>query len=472
MQSNYDVIVIGGGIAGLMAANQAIDRKLSTLLVEKGRDPHYPCNTRFAGGTYHACLKDVMSDPLELAKHMEVSSKGFISALHAQTIASNASRVIEWLQSIGMKFVQVSSAEHHRWAMAPQGRTQPGLSWKGLAGDVLLQTLADRFQQRGGEMVLDSRAVSLMTQNGACTGVRVNVNCSKSPSQVALNAKAVFIADGGFQSNLDLLKKYITPKPQDLKQRGGATGTGDGLQMAMEIGAQVTGMSSFYGHTLSKDAMHIDRLWPYPYLDSLVTAGIVVNAKGQRFLDEGRGGVYVANQIAHLDEPLSTFVIFDDSIWNGPGKQGLIPANPHVPNEGGAVYSASSIEALAGLCAMEEQQLSLSVAQYNLAIERDDFTHSVSPSRGHSKHKPLPILKAPFYAIPLCVGITYTMGGLLVNANSQVMHQSGEPIKGLYALGAASGGFEGGPEVTYVGGLIKGGVNALVSVEHFHASLQ
>jgi len=172
-----------------------------------------------------------------------------------------------------------------------------------------------------------------------------------------------------------------------------------------------------------------------------------------------------------LDEPLSTSVIFDDAIWNKAGKQGLIPANPHVPHEGGTVHQASSIEELAKVSAMDVDVLQETLSQYNESVERNDFANTVSLSRSHSKHRPQAILQAPYYSIPMCVGITYTMGGLAVTPNSQVIHQNGEPIKGLYALGASSGGFEGGPEVTYVGGLIKGGVNAMVSIEHFHASL-
>ncbi len=470
MNPQFDVIIIGGGIAGLIAANKAVDLGLKTILLEKGVSKHYPCNTRFAGGTYHVCLKDVMCEPSELVKLMHESSKGFISPMHASTLASNAARVIDWLKSIGMEFVKVSNAEHHRWAMAPQGRTQPGLSWRGLAGDVLLETLAERFCQLGGEMVLDARATALISNKGTCVGVKANLNNSKAATEITFMAEGIFIADGGFQSNLELLKQYITKKPNDLKQRGGATGTGDGIKMAMDIGAKVVGMSSFYGHTLSKNAMHIDRLWPYPYLDSLVTAGIVVDDKGHRFVDEGRGGVYVANKIAHLAEPLSTFVIFDKSIWLTAGQQGLIPANPHVVNEGGTVLSAMHIDELANLCKINKNNLKQSIDQYNENVVQNNFANTISPSRNNSKHRPQPIVNAPFYAIPMCVGITYTMGGLAVNPHSQVLHQNGQAIKGLYALGASSGGFEGGPEVTYVGGLIKGGVNAMVSMEHFHAN--
>ena len=118
-------------------------------------------------------------------------------------------------------------------------------------------------------------------------------------------ARAVMVADGGFQGNPELVGRYISKHPERLKQRGAGTGRGDGMTMAAAVGAELVGIDRFYGHTLSKDALTNDNLWPYPYLDSLVTAGIVVDADGKRFADEGRGGVYVANAVAQLDDPLS-----------------------------------------------------------------------------------------------------------------------------------------------------------------------
>lgn len=472
MSPQFDVIIIGGGISGLIAANRAVDYGLRALLLEKGASKHYSCNTRYAGGTYHVCLKDVMSVPSDLANLLHVSSRGYISLGHAQVLASNAAKLIDWLISVGMEFVKISDAEHHRWAMAPQGRTQPGLSWKGLAGDVLLERLAERLTLNGGKLILNSRVTDLLTKDGACIGVKVNMNNSGISTDVSFTSYGVFIADGGFQSNLDLLKKHITPRPNHLKQRGGATGMGDGLKMAVALGAQVVGMSSFYGHTLSKDAMFIDRLWPYPYLDNLVTAGIVVDEMGNRFVDEGRGGVYVANKIANLPDPLSTFVIFDDSVWQNEGKKGLIPANPHIPSEGGTVFCAMSVEELAEISHIHKENLKRCIDKFNVNVAKNNFKNSISPSREDSSYRPRPIVSPPFFAIPMCVGITHTMGGLAVNPFSQVLHQNGEVIKGLYAIGASSGSFEGGPEITYVGGLVKGGVNAMVSIEHFYTNLK
>ncbi|MBI2294120.1 MAG: FAD-binding protein [Betaproteobacteria bacterium] len=240
--------------------------------------------------------------------------------------------------------------------------------------------------------------------------------------------------------------------------------------MASAAGAALIGMDRFYGHTLSKDALTNDNLWPYPYLDALVTAGLVVDASGQRFVDEGRGGVYVANAVARLDDPLSAHVIFDGAIWEKAGRNGLIPANPHLEREGATICRADTLEALASAAQLPADTLKRTISEYNEAIAGKRLQSGYTPSRQTARYEACPIATAPFHALPMCAGITYTMGGISVNAHAQVLRAEGGVIEGLYALGAAAGGLEGGPEVGYVGGLAKGGVTALVAAEHVAAA--
>ena len=83
----------------------------------------------------------------------------------------------------------------------------------------------------------------------------------------------------------------------------------------------------------------------------------MVDAKGDRFTDEGRGGVYIANAIAQLSDPLSAVVVFDNAIWEGAGRAGLIPPNPHAPAVGGTLVSGADLEALARNLAMDPSHL-------------------------------------------------------------------------------------------------------------------
>jgi fumarate reductase flavoprotein subunit len=253
-------------------------------------------------------------------------------------------------------------------------------------------------------------------------------------------------------------------------QRNARTATGDGLQMAQAVGAATVGMNCFYGHLLSRDAMTNDRLWPRPYLDSLVVAGILVDAEGNRFANEGEGGVYAANAVARLADPLSSTLVFDQAIWEGPGTNAMIPANPLLPNAGGTLHRAATIPELAALAGLPPERLQLTVERYNEALQTGAL-EKLSPPRRTDRYKAWPIAKPPFYAAPLCTGITNTMGGIAVDQDGAVLDESGSPIAGLYAAGGATGGLEGGPSIGYVGGLIKAvfGLRAAEKIANFTA---
>ena len=144
----------------------------------------------------------------------------------------------------------------------------------------------------------------------------------------------------------------------------------------------------------------------------------------------------------------------DHAIWQGPGTSPLVPSNPHLPNAGGTLHRAKTLAELAALMGVPAQALQDTVAQYNQALESGTL-QQLSPVRRTDRHKPWPIKVAPFYAVPLCTGITNTMGGLMVDQDGAVLDKNGAVIPGLYAAGGATGGLEGGPSIGYVGGLIK-----------------
>lgn len=461
-----DVAVIGAGMAGLVSANRAAQLGLSALVLEQSDADRYLCNSRYTGGTLHVAMNDIMLDAAALAKHIEKSTQGFVHPDWVQLFAVDGRRVVRWLQDEGAKFLKASAMAHQSWVLAPPGRVRPGLDWEGRAGDVLLRNLEQSLNQRGGKIVRGARAQQLVVEEGRCVGVLAQ--CGGRTARI--DAKAVVIADGGFQGDAELVGEFITRHPDRLKQRGAGTGRGDGLRMARAAGVALVGTNRFYGHVLSIDALTNERLWPYPYLDALVTAGIVVNAGGQRFADEGAGGVFVANMISQLDDPLSAWVIYDHAIWDGPGKHGLIPANPHLPKEGGTVHQANDLATLARATGLPEATLTKSIAAYNDALA-SGAADKLDPTRSARKANPMPIRTAPFYAAPVCAGITYTMGGIAVDTHARALDANGTPLPGLYAAGAATGGLEGGPAVGYVGGLVKCGLTGLRAAEHIAQAL-
>ena len=466
-EKKYDVLVIGAGIAGMVSANRAAQLGMSVLVLEKGEEELYLCNTRYTGGAFHLCFRDSsIAPPDEIEAAIMASTSGWANRPLALSIIENAPRLISWLSEEGIRFMKASGAEYHNRTLAPPRPNQAGLHWQGRSGDVFLRTMLANLQRRGGTLQRGSRAVGI--ELDAASGVRVRV--LQNGEEKLISANAVVIADGGIQGNPDLLRKYIAPHPEKIFQRGAGTAIGDGLQMAQALGAASIGLECFYGHLLSRDVLTVPGLWPYPVLDIPATAGVVVGADGKRLVDEGEGGVFIANTVARLEDPQSTAAIFDDAIWNGPAAEGMVSPNPYFLNGGGKLVTAGSIAELAGKLGVPAPSLVATIDGYNTALASGQLA-SLSPPRRTDLHRAYPIKSAPFHAAPICPGITYSMGGLVIDASSQVLKPDGSPIPGVYAAGTTTGGLEGGPRVGYVGGLVKSGVTALKAAEKIAATL-
>ncbi len=462
-----DVIIVGGGFSGLVAANRMAQLGLKPLVLEKGTDEFYFCNGRLTGGAMHACYRDVNTAPVELEKAIGMTNPLAVGSPLSSAVANNAKRVVDFLMSEGMRFIKAGPQEYQNRVLAPPRPNYPGLHWQGRGGDVMIRTLEANLVKRGGTLRRGARAHDI---RHTATGFELTVEnvdplkAGHPASTEQLACRSVIIADGGFQSDPGFLRQFITDHPEKILQRGGGTSMGDGVRLAQSLGADLVDMGNFYGHPLCLDAFENPKLWPYPFLDGLVTSGIVVAADAQRFFNEGDGGVYAANMIARHEDPLSAIVIFDKNIWEGPGRHGAIPPNPHVPAVGGHVEQANSIAELAPRVGLDPSVLSRVVEQYNAALQAGELA-SLSPARTCVKYPAMPIVQAPFYAIRLCAGITYTMGGIAIDARGRVLKTDGAEVSGLYAIGTAAGGIEGGPKTGYVGGLIISGVTALLAAE-------
>ena len=455
-----DIVIIGAGLAGLTTANRAAELGLNPILLEQGSDPQYFCNSRFAGGILHVAFKDLTASPDEIAAAVRAQTgEGEATAL-GPVMAEECGRALTWLRGEGAKFIKGGSLEFMRWILAPPRPRGAGLDWKGRGPDVLLRKLTANLSERGKAVRLNARARELVLEGGRETGVVVE----SGGSMETIPAAAVVISDGGFQANMDLMRRYVSPAPEKLLQRGAATGHGDGMTMAEAAGAKLVGMDRFYGHLLGRDAFEIEKLWPYPIVDPIAAHSIVVDEAGQRFLDEGMGGVYMANEVAKLDDPLTATVIFDDAVWNGLAADNRYPPcmNPVFVNAGGTVLEAPDLATLAQKAGVSTDGLSATVAAYNGAIESGA---AQTPARTVSKFTPQPIATPPFRAIPICAGITYTMGGIAIDRDSRVQAQAGGAIPGLFAAGSASGGMEGGPTAAYLGGLTKAVITGLRAAE-------
>ena len=468
----YDLISIGGGIAGLVAANRASQLGLKVAVLERGSGDLYACNSRYSGGVMHISYKDPANPPEELSRAINEITNGYAASDQVQAITTNCRRGLDWLQEQGARFMRIDPSRQRAdigsraWILTPVRPPVTQLEWKGRGADVTLRALEAGLVKRGGVMHKGTSALTLIMEQGVCRGVTAR----QGDHEVQFHARAVVLADGGFQGNQELARQHLTPAPAAVKQRGAGTGIGDGMRMAREAGADITALDGFYGHILSRDAMQNDRLWPYPQLDLVAAAGLLVNQDGRRFADEGLGGVFMANVIARQPDPLGTSVVWDEVIWQDSGRAAAVAPNPALEREGGKLYKADSIKALAGMLGVDAQGLETTVRDYNAAVAAGTIG-SLQPSRSNKRRTAQAIAVAPFYGAHACAGITYTMGGVRIDGSARVLDTGRAPIKGLYAAGATTGGLEGGPAVGYVGGLMKGIVFGLLAAEAAVAAL-
>ncbi len=423
---------------------------LRTAVIEAGAGDDYLCSSRWAGGIFHVSYHDVKLDRDALVAAINGQTSGEVDQELAAAIAEDAARTVDWLASQGATFTQGSVIDWHRFTLAPPREAVAGQDWRGRGPDRTIAELRRRLEERQGRMFLGARAVSLRIERGRVTGIAAR----GARGDLAIAADAIVIADGGFPGDAELFRRHIGPRPDRVLMRHAGTAVGDGLRMAENAGAALVNLDRFYGHLLSRDAMENKGLWPYPQIDAVATAAIVVDRDGKRFLDEGRGGISITNDLARLDDPLCGTVICDAPIWETAGKSAQIPPNPQLLAGGGTLHHAETLEELAEAAGLPVETLMATVAAYNDAV-RGDRLPALSPARSTRSGWPRPIETPPFFAIPICAGITNTMGGIAIDAHGRVKRPDGSVIAGLYAAGGATGGLEGGGALGYVGGLIK-----------------
>jgi fumarate reductase flavoprotein subunit len=446
----FDLVAIGGGFAGLIAALRGAELGLRTAVVEQGAGERYPCSSRMAGGIFHVSYHDVKLPPQELVAAIRHATADEAEPESAAAIAEDCGRTVDWLATQGASFASASPISWHRWTLSPPRAAVAGQDWHGRGPDVMITRLKERLEERQGRIFLGARAETLRLEGGRCIGLTARQN----GAELALDARAVVIADGGFPADPELLRRHIGPSPQLVLRRNAGSAVGDGLRMAERAGALLTRLDRFYGHLMSRDAMNDEGLWPYPQIDAVAAAAIVVDRTGRRLCDEGRGGIAITNDLARLDDPLCAMVICDAPIWENAGRAAQIPPNPELERAGGTLYRADTLAALAEVAGLDPVALTDTVTAYNKAV-RSGGLAALSPPRTSKGAPPGPIAMPRFIAIPICPGITNTMGGIAIDGSGRVRRPDGSTIDGLYAAGGCTGGLEGGGALGYVGGLIK-----------------
>ena len=348
-----------------------------------------------------------------------IGGKGINDPALVETLCSNSADAIDWLDEHGITLHSVSSfggasvKRIHRPVNA-EGKTVS-------VGSYMIPLLQENCEKAGVKMMLDTTATEILTDaNGAAVGVKAT---GASGETVTVNAKAVVLATGGFGANLDMVVKY-KPELKGFMTTNAPGIQGQGIEMAQAIGAATVDM---------------DQIQIHPTVEAntaaLITEGlrgdgaILINEEGQRFIDEvGTRDVVSAAEIAQTGS--YSWLVVDQAMADASGViQGYIKK--------GYTVTGATYEELGKAMGVDAAAFAETMEKWNGYVEAKN-----DPDFGRTSFAN-PLNTAPYYAVKVTAGVHHTMGGLKINANTEVLNEKGEVIPGLFAAGEVTGGVHG-----------------------------
>ena len=348
-----------------------------------------------------------------------IGGKGINDPELVETLCANSADAIDWLDEHGITLHNVSSfggasvKRIHRPVNA-EGKTVS-------VGSYMIPLLEENCEKAGVKMMLDTTATEILTDaNGAAVGVKAT---GASGETVTVNAKAVVLASGGFGANLDMVVKY-KPELKGFMTTNAPGIQGQGIEMAQAIGAATVDM---------------DQIQIHPTVEAntaaLITEGlrgdgaILINEEGQRFIDEvGTRDVVSAAEIAQTGS--YSWLVVDQAMVDASSViQGYIKK--------GYTVTGATYEELGKAMGVDEAAFAETMEKWNGYVEAKN-----DPDFGRTSFAN-PLNTAPYYAVKVTAGVHHTMGGLKINANTEVLNEKGEVIPGLFAAGEVTGGVHG-----------------------------
>ncbi len=434
---NYDTAIIGGGGSGLAAAVAASEKGAKVIVLEKRSKPGG--DTALAGGFFASespALKRLRAESRsdELIKIAMSHSHWKIDPRIIHAFIKKSGDTVRWLEQMGVKFEDICQfipLQGPRIFHLPEG-----------LGAGLVKFLVKKCEKLGVKILSNTAATKILTKKGG--GVTGLLARSKD-MEFTIAAKSIIIGSGGYAGNKELLKKYY-PFYIDTLLPIGLPHKGDGLTMAMEIGAATEGLGTlllrgpyFPG---SMDVIHV----------AMEPNTIWVNKKGMRFADEAIGFNWpeAANALNRQPDKIS-FTLLDERIKKGFIEDGLIKGYRHPPltkmirlekklqieAEIGTVKISDSWNEIAKWMGAVPKVLGESVREYNAFCDQG-YDALMSKDRNYL----IPLRTPPFYALKCYQGFLGTIGGIKINHHMEVLDHNDDPIPGLYAVGSATGGWE------------------------------
>ena len=460
--ANRKVIIVGAGNAAFCAALAAREAGADVTMLERAPFEERGGNSRFTAGAMRVVydglddlltlMPDLTEDERRTTDFGSYPADAFFDDMGRLTeyrtdpdlveiLVRRSLPTLAWMREKGVRFLPL----YGRQAFKVDGRFK---FWGGLTveawggGPGLVDMLTAAAERDGIEILYGARAGALIHDDDGVHGVRLR----QGGRTRELEADAVVLAAGGFEANAEMRARYLGPGWDLAKVRGSRFNTGDGIRMALEIGASPA------GHWSGCHAVAWDRNAPefgdlavgdnfqkhsYPF-------GLIVNAEGKRFVDEGadlRNYTYAKYGRAVLAQPGQfAWQVFDDTVAHLLRDEYRIRQVTRV--------AADSLEELAAkMDGVDEAGFLATVAAFNQAVRTDrPFDPNVRDGRA-TEGLALPksnwanrLDTPPFQAFAVTCGITFTFGGLRVDTDTRVIDTDGVVIPGLYAAGELVGG--------------------------------
>ncbi|MBM7585642.1 tricarballylate dehydrogenase [Bacillus pakistanensis] len=458
---NYDVVVVGAGNAALCAAISAREEGAKVLVLEKGPEHKRGGNSFFTDGAirvaYHhledirKVIQDLTDEEAENIVMPEYGEEAYLEDIMrvtegksdpelANQLVNRSFETLLWMRSHGVKF----ELNYDNQSFEKNGKRE---FWGGLPvktenkGVGLMKQLFSRAEELGIDIWYEAAAVELLREEGQVNGVVVERNGGK----IIVDASGVVLACGSFEANKQQRSQSIGEEWEAAIVRGTEYNTGDGIAMALAVGAQKHGEWSGC-HSIGTD-------YNAPKVGDFTKPGdifkkhsyplsVMLNKEGKRFVDEGadfRNYTYAKYGREILKQPGHVaYQIYDSQV------RPLLRKEYDL--EEATYYKADTLEELVALLPVDKSEFLKTITEYNEAVQEGAYHPTEKDGKGTVGITPpktnwaLRMEEGPFYAFPVTCGITFSFGGLHVNNRGEVLNKEGNPIAGLYAAGEMIGG--------------------------------
>jgi len=445
----YDVVVVGGGFAGLSASHSAAIHGAKTILVEKM--PFVGGNSQINGGVYAAYTSKLAADfqkkfnlvPDTAEAHIADTMKGgdYMSDIKlVKNMVYGSPFYLDMLLSNGLKVRESLTRPGGHYGY----RTYTTINGQ---GSDIVEVQKKMCKEAGVETLVNSKMVKIYRE-GELKGKVVGIGVETKSGYKNIKAnKAVILTTGGFAANVEMRSKQVPALTADLPTTNHVGATGEGITIAQEVGANTMQMSYIQLYPFADPNNGVlDAFAVIPF--SGPSAGIVyVNEYGKRYVNEGERRDVCA-KAAQDSGGFPTFSIFGEDICK---KGGFITAEQLAAGvQADRIFVADTLEQLAAeinkrayrgeKVNMDPATLVATIAKHNeyvKALKDPDFGKRID------KGVMMTSEKGPFYAIPQWPSVHHTMGGVTITEKTEVQDIYGKVIPGLFAAGEVTGGVHG-----------------------------